>query len=236
MPKIGTLHVWADEEILEPEDLNGNDDEIKTSVNSFGAWVDSACTITAAWTFNTSPTFAAAVTFSLGATITAGGVTITAGGLTVTAGGITVAAGTSALQAVTVATTLGVTGATTLDDVTVGGQANGAYFNIGDSGATPAINWANGNDQRIRLTANATATVTNPKVGATYFLYVVQDGTGSRTLTLSGATLRVDGTLGSVTLTTTANRTDIVWYKCVDATGAGTYVTGLLAGNINSTF
>lgn len=62
----------------------------------------------------------------------------------------------------------------------------GVYAN-GNSGATPALNFNNGIKQSFTMTANATFTFSNPKVGATYVLELTQDGTGSRTYTWPAA-------------------------------------------------
>jgi hypothetical protein len=81
-------------------------------------------------------------------------------------------------------------------------------FNNGNSGAAPTIDWSNGQSQKIVLTANATATLTNPVAGEVYMLKVVQDGTGSRTLTLPG-TAKWAGA-AAATLTTTAAAIDVL--------------------------
>lgn len=58
--------------------------------------------------------------------------------------------------------------------------ALGAEHDAGSSGATPAIDFANGSLQRLTLTANASATLTFPGPG-TYTLRLIQDATGNRT-------------------------------------------------------
>lgn len=84
--------------------------------------------------------------------------------------------------------------------------AEGAYA-LSDS-ATIAINWANGPVQYVTLGGNRIITFTGPVVGRTYVLILIQDGTGSRTIS-SWPTISWAGG-AAPTLTTTAGKTDIV--------------------------
>lgn len=122
----------------------------------------------------------------------AGALTVSTGGLTVTAGGLTVSAGGAS-----------VTGNLTL----AGGQINAVRYDAGNSSTAVTVNWNNGNVQRVRLTGNATLTFSNPVAGAMYTLEVLQDGTGSRTVTWPAAVLWDNGL--TPTITTTANRKDV---------------------------
>lgn len=73
--------------------------------------------------------------------------------------------------------------------------------------ASVAINWDLGNCQKITLTGNVTFTFSNPIAGARYLLEIIQDSSGSRTVTWP--TIKWQG--GSApTLTTTPNKTDLV--------------------------
>ena len=68
-------------------------------------------------------------------------------------------------------------------------------------------------NQNFVLTLTSSITLANPsteKVGQSGFIVFIQDGTGSRTLTL-GTDYETAGSAG-ITLTTTANATDIVPY------------------------
>lgn len=195
-----------------------------------------------------------------GLTVTAGGLTVAASGITVTGNstitgtltaltGIT-STGTAALATITASATLNVTGTSTLGVTNTGAltcttfapsglaqpgqQAAYLRHSGGDAGATPAFNWNNGNVQRWRLTANATPTFSNPVKGAQYALELQQDGTGSRTVTWTGATVVWAG--GSApTLTTTASRKDVITLLCVDAAGSGTYLGAVMGFNYNNT-
>jgi hypothetical protein len=73
-------------------------------------------------------------------------------------------------------------------------------------GATITPDVANGNIQTVTLTDNVTfSAFSNPVAGQSLTLFVIQDATGSRTLT---STMKFAG--GSKTLSTTANSIDII--------------------------
>lgn len=80
------------------------------------------------------------------------------------------------------------------------------------------INWnmASGYNATVTMTGNATlATPTNPIAGQTYSLLIVQDGTGSRTMTWPASFNW--GTTGAPVLTTTANKTDMITLVCINS-------------------
>jgi hypothetical protein len=83
-------------------------------------------------------------------------------------------------------------------------------------GATISWDMAAGFNAKVTIAGNRTlATPTNPKVGLTYSLAVIQDGTGSRTMTWPAS---FDwGTTGAPTLTTTASKRDRITLFCTDA-------------------
>jgi hypothetical protein len=90
------------------------------------------------------------------------------------------------------------------------------YSDAGNSGAALSINLANGNVQKLTLTANCTLTLTSPATGAmrSVTLLVFQDATGSRTITWPGTVKW--GTAGAPTLTTTASKMDLVSLFTID--------------------
>lgn len=96
--------------------------------------------------------------------------------------------------------------------------AAAAVFDNGNSGSAKTVALANGSHQKITLTASGpTLTVTGFTVGqyGEVTLYVVQDATGSRTLpTFSPAADY--GTPGAPTLTTAANKIDILKLSSID--------------------
>jgi hypothetical protein len=87
-----------------------------------------------------------------------------------------------------------------------------AEYDNGNSGASKTVTLANAQKQKITLTANTTLTFdfTGAKVG-TYQLRLIQDATGSRTLTWSGLTsTRWLGATSAPTINSTANGETIV--------------------------
>ena len=84
---------------------------------------------------------------------------------------------------------------------------NGEIDN-GNSGAADTINWTTGNNQRSTLTANCTFTFTAPTGVSFLNLKIIQDATGSRTVTWPAGIIWAGGV--APTLSTTANRVDIV--------------------------
>ena len=90
-----------------------------------------------------------------------------------------------------------------------GAIMNSVEYSIGNSGTSKTIVWTNGNKQYITLTGNCTFTFTSPS-GAVgnFMLRLVQDGTGSRTVTWPASVKWPSGT--APTLTTTAGGVDIV--------------------------
>lgn len=81
------------------------------------------------------------------------------------------------------------------------------------SNTSPVVwNVANGYNATITLTGNRTLSITNAIAGEYYTLKVVQDGTGSRTLTMPGGTKVANAGGGVVTLTTTAGAIDLLTF------------------------
>ena len=85
-------------------------------------------------------------------------------------------------------------------------QASGLYNN-GNSGAAATINFANGDRQKITITAATTLTYTNALAGQILTLILIEDGTGGYSITLP-TTKWVGGLTG--TFTTTANAINIL--------------------------
>jgi len=89
-----------------------------------------------------------------------------------------------------------------------GGGGVDTIYAFGNSGASPAINWANGNIQTLTMTANATFTFSNPVAGVTYTLRLTQDVTGGRTATWP-ATVKWSG--GIAPTLSLANKIDLIY-------------------------
>ena len=90
----------------------------------------------------------------------------------------------------------------------------------GNSGTSDTIDWGEGNFQKSTLTGNVTYTFTAPSGPTTLLLRLIQDATGSRTVTWP--TIKwPEGT--APTLSTAANAEDIVvlYYNGTDYYGQG---------------
>ena len=87
-----------------------------------------------------------------------------------------------------------------------------AYFDTetdnGNSSTTDTIDWTRGNKQKSILTANCTFTFIEPAGACSLILKLVQDGSGSRTVTWPADVLWPNNT--APTLTTTAAAVDLM--------------------------
>jgi hypothetical protein len=100
------------------------------------------------------------------------------------------------------------TGAGASAVLTTTGQLNTGYYSNGNSGSgTVTIDWTNGMEQYITLTGTPTFVFNNPISGVDHYrLTLIQDGSGSRTVTWP--TIKWQG--GSTpTLTTGATKADV---------------------------
>jgi len=102
--------------------------------------------------------------------------------------------------------------------LSVGGNVNLPLHDNGNSGTSKTIDWTNGNHQRLTLTGNCTLTFSNGLTGGAYLLELVQDATGTRTVTWPAAVIWPGAV--APTLTTTASRADVVtfYYDDIPAT------------------
>lgn len=88
-----------------------------------------------------------------------------------------------------------------------------AYFtetDNGNSSTSDTIDWTVSNKQKSTLTGNCTFTFTAPPGPCNLVLKLVQDGTGSRTVTWPAAVKWPGGV--APTLTTTASRVDVITF------------------------
>lgn len=80
-------------------------------------------------------------------------------------------------------------------------------------GATVTYNITNGYNAKVTLGGNRTLSITNAAAGDYGTLIVIQDGSGSKTLTLPAGSKVISGGAGAITLTTTANAIDVLsWF------------------------
>lgn len=101
---------------------------------------------------------------------------------------------------------------------------------LGNGSGTRAINLADGNVVRARLTGNSTFTFAGATAGTacSFGLYVVQDGTGSRTVGWPGSVKWAGGPSSAPAVSTAANAVDIFVFETIDG---GTTWYGSLVGN-----
>ena len=93
--------------------------------------------------------------------------------------------------------------------VRISGQAFSLQHTLTD-GATITPDWNDANVQKVVLGGNrAIANPSNIEAGATYILILVQDGTGSRTITSWGTNYKFSGGTAP-TLTTTGGQADVI--------------------------
>jgi hypothetical protein len=91
------------------------------------------------------------------------------------------------------------------------GALNPAFVTLTDAvTVTWATNGARVNNAKVTLGGNRTLDITGEVDGASGVLIVVQDGTGSRTLTLPGSSKVIGGGAGAITLSTAAGSIDIL--------------------------
>lgn len=79
--------------------------------------------------------------------------------------------------------------------------------NLGTVGATETVDWSNGDRQKMTLDENLTITFSNAEEGQTLTLSMLQDGTGTNTITFSDTIVWADNTTPS--WTTTANKWNV---------------------------
>ena len=156
---------------------------------------------------------------------------------------IKVTATASAVNEITVANaatgnapSITATGGDTNIDLNVGAKGTGAvkhttstYQDIvsATDGTTVTFDLSDGNYQKVTLGGNRTLALSNAKVGQFFVIDLVQDGTGSRTVTWF-TTIKWAG--GSApTLTTTASKIDSFGFVC---TSSGNYQGYILGQNL----
>ena len=94
------------------------------------------------------------------------------------------------------------------NNVTLNQWIGQKYFNAGNSGTALTLNGINGSWQKFTLNGNCTLTITVPAPAGVLRLWLIQDATGSRTVTWPATVKWAGGT--APTLTTTPAKTDII--------------------------
>lgn len=77
MPTISALTTFTSNTQAKAAEVNANFSTIRTTVNTYCAFVDQSATISGAWTFSTAPTISGALTLGAQLTITTGGIAVT---------------------------------------------------------------------------------------------------------------------------------------------------------------
>lgn len=95
--------------------------------------------------------------------------------------------------------------------LTVAGDLDLGFIDDGNSSTADTIDWSTGGTHKSTLTGNVVYTFSNPIAGRSYTLFVIQDATGSRTVTWPGTVTWKGG--AAPTLTATVNKTDICYFR-----------------------
>jgi hypothetical protein len=114
-----------------------------------------------------------------------------------------------------------------LDTTQVNGWTGQQYFDATTLSFAANVDWNLNTNQVTELTLTGDATLNNPiniQDGATYILHVVQDGTGTHSLTFSSNYKFVGDAVPSIT--TNANYRDIFTFTAIGGNLYGTFVQG----------
>lgn len=115
-----------------------------------------------------------------------------------------------------------IAGGPTITKPTINGSIQ-AYTTDSD-GATVTFDMAASNIHTVTLAGNRTLAVSNVSVGQAFVIRLVQDGTGSRTVTWFSTLKWAAGV--TPTLTTTASKTDVFGFLCTSANNYDAYIVG----------
>lgn len=200
MPKIPALITYVANTKATAANFNSNFAAVRTYVNSYAAFIDETATITGAWTFNTAPVFGVLAAFANGASVT--------GNLSVSG---TLTFGTISVPAASVAAGSFASGAYTFPGtLTAGALFRATRTTSGTTTGSVTVDFSTFNHRRVTLTGNTTLTLSGGVAGGVYTLEVLQDATGSRTLTWGNAAPAIQwGVAAQPTQTPTANQKDV---------------------------
>lgn len=110
----------------------------------------------------------------------------------------------------------------TLTKPTINGSVNG--MTTDSDGATITFNMTSSNIHSVTLGGNRTLAVSNTTAGQAFIIRLIQDGTGSRTVTWFSTLKWVSGS--APTLTTTAAKIDVFGFLCTSAGNYDAYIIG----------
>lgn len=114
-----------------------------------------------------------------------------------------------------------VTGSGTYNTPTIVTPIVKTAYSMGTVGATETVSWANGDRQTMTLDENVTITFSNAVAGQTLTLYMLQDGSGTNTITFADTIVWQDAT--TPTWTTTADKLNVavIYYDGTSYFGMG---------------
>jgi hypothetical protein len=194
MPVIASLTTFSANTRAKAAEVNANFSLIRTTVNTYGAFLDVNSSVTGTWTFDTSPVFPDPVTFALAVTVTAGGLTVTAGGLTVSAGGAAITGNSTVTGTLTTSGALtvssggaSITGTVTATTFSGSGASLTNLPSSALTGALPALSGAS--LTALNASELTSGTVATARLPTSYTALTVTTLTGTTAIvpTLQGA-------------------------------------------------
>lgn len=223
MPVIPALTTFTSNTKAKAAEVNANFSGIRTTLNTYGLFADVDRTISAVYTFNAAPVFAAGISLTGGLSITGNSTIVgTLGGLT----GLTVASGGAAITGnSTVTGTLSVTGALTFGSISVpAASVTAGSLGTGNFTVTGTLT----------ATSSLTAASVTASAGTIRGTRVTSSGTGSHDFDLSAGnhfrrTLSGNSTLR---LTSPQSNTGYMIEVVQDSTGGRTVTWSAGTGSI----
>jgi hypothetical protein len=173
MPTIAALTSFTANTQAKAAEVNANFSTIRTTVNTYAAFIDQPATITGVWTFNATPVL------TTGLTVSAGGVTVTAGGVTVSAGGLTVTGNSTITGTLGGLTGLTVTGTAT---ATTFSGSGASLTSIPQSGVTNLVSDLSGKAATSHThdgSAITAGTVSSARLPSSYTALTITTLTGT---------------------------------------------------------
>lgn len=115
----------------------------------------------------------------------------------------------------------------TITGIKTFGAATKPYIKSDTDGSTITFDLNVANIHKVTLGGNRTLAISNETAGQVFIIRLLQDATGSRTVTWFSTIRWAGGT--APTLTTTASKADVFGFLC---TGTGTYDGFLIGQNV----
>ena len=222
MPTIAALTSFTANTQAKAAEVNANFSTIRTTVNTYAAFVDQPATITGVWTFNATPVL------TTGLTVSAGGVTVTAGGVTVSAGGLTVTGNSTITGTLGGLTGLTVTGTAT---ATTFSGSGASLTSIPQAGVTNLVSDLSGKAATSHTHAGSditTGTVSSARLPSSYTALTITTLTGTTAIV---PTLQSAASSPRVTLNVSESATTLL----IATSAAPCVRTGGGTGTLNGT-